>query len=382
VLVNSVTRQILAARAQVASARTLGTLWEAFLYNALGREGTGSFDRLLNAPTNEAWIDPWVAQLSQLGVRFRLGRTVTRLELERGRITAARAHNGRHRETVRADWFICAMPVERARQLWSGHILAADPALARTLALTTRWMNGIQFYLREPTPILHGHVLYLDSPWALSSVSQAQFWTSRDFARDYGDGQVRDCLSVDIGDFDQPGVVYGKPARALTPPQIAREVWEQMKQHLNDTGRTVLSDDLLVRFFLDPGLLRDRQGVITDSEDPLLINTPSSWHSRPGAATAIANLLLASDYVQVDVDVACMEGANEAARQAVNALLDKSGSTAERCSIQTLYKPPEWDALKRADEQLYQRGQRNVFDLPPPSSAASGLLALPGSPAG
>ena len=51
-------------------------------------------------------------------------------------------------------------------------------------------MNGLMFYLRRPTPITHGHASYIDSPWALTSISQAQFW-GRDFAGAYGDGAAR-----------------------------------------------------------------------------------------------------------------------------------------------------------------------------------------------
>ena len=37
-------------------------------------------------------------------------------------------------------------------------------------------MNGLQIYLTEDVPITHGHTVYVDSPWALTSISQAQFW--------------------------------------------------------------------------------------------------------------------------------------------------------------------------------------------------------------
>ena len=39
---------------------------------------------------------------------------------------------------------------------------------------------------------------------------------------------------------------------------------------------------------------------------------------RPDAATTIPNLFLAADYVRCDVDLATMEGANEAGRQAAD----------------------------------------------------------------
>ena len=363
VLVNSVTRQILAAKATRASARTLGLLWEAFLLNLTGRTGTGPFDRILDAPTNEAWLDPWVRHLRRLGADLRLGWTVRRIVVRDGRVVAARARtpDGRTRD-LRADWFVCAVPVERARRLFTPAVRAADPALRRCDNLVTDWMNGMQVYLRAPTPILHGHVFYCDSPWALSSLSQAQFWPERDFSATYGDGAVRDCISIDIGDFRAPGVVYGKPARELSHAQIKVEVLAQIRSHLHDTGQETIPDELIHSTFLDPGLVR-RTGGGVRSHDPLLINTPGSLADRPSEASTIPNLFLASDYVRTSVDVACMEGANEAARRAVNTLLDRSDSIEERCDVFELAQAPELDAVRAADAQLYSLGLPNALDV-------------------
>jgi len=62
-------------------------------------------------------------------------------------------------------------------------------------------------------PVTHGHSLYVDSPWALTSVSQKQFWTGIDLTQ-YGDGRVEGILSVDISNWDEPGVLFGKPRRS------------------------------------------------------------------------------------------------------------------------------------------------------------------------
>jgi uncharacterized protein with NAD-binding domain and iron-sulfur cluster len=360
-LVNSVTRFILGSKAREASARTVGLLWEASLNNLVGRGSNGTFDRVLAGPTNEVFVDPWVRHLRKLGVRFRTGASVERIEVRDGRVRGVGVRGPRGLRRVEADWFVCALPVERARRLWTPRVLAADPNLRRMRHLVTRWMNGIQFYLREPVPIVRGHVLYADSPWALTSISQAQFWPG-EFARRYGDGSAHDCLSVDIADFDEPGVVYGKPARELTPRQIAREAWVQMKQHLNDTGSEILRDDMIESWFLDPALVFGRQGVRNDDE--LFISTPGAWKNRPSARTRIPNLMLAADYVRVNIDTASMEGANEAGRRAANAVLDASGSRTEPAAVHALYRPPEFEPLRRADEELWARGARNPLDVP------------------
>src|SRR5439155_20110244 len=75
-----ITRNLVAAKAELASTRTIGRMAEQFLY-AHPRSGSREApDRLLNGPTNEAWIVPWVRLVRGLGVRFRRA-TVESLEL-------------------------------------------------------------------------------------------------------------------------------------------------------------------------------------------------------------------------------------------------------------------------------------------------------------
>jgi uncharacterized protein with NAD-binding domain and iron-sulfur cluster len=86
---------------------------------------------------------------------------------------------------------------------------------------------------------------------------------------------------------------------------------------------------------------------------------------RPTAATSIANLFLAADYVRCDINLATMEGANEAGRHAANAILDRSGSRASKTTLGTLWEPPEYDSAKQLDTQRYAAGEPNLLDLVP-----------------
>jgi uncharacterized protein with NAD-binding domain and iron-sulfur cluster len=155
------TRNLVATKAEQASTRTVArTVLEAFVINGiLGRGNDGEPDRVLNAPTSEAWIDPWVAHLRSLGVAFELATEVKEVVYGDGRINGVRvaAPDGSAARTVTADYYVSAMPVEHARPTWGGALRAADPQLARCDALQTDWMVGVQFYLRKPVPIIHGH---------------------------------------------------------------------------------------------------------------------------------------------------------------------------------------------------------------------------------
>jgi uncharacterized protein with NAD-binding domain and iron-sulfur cluster len=361
-LAAGLTRNLVAAKEKVASTRTIGHMGEAFVWNILGQGNDGAPDRVLNLPTNEAWIGPWVTLLQGKGVRFHVGQEVQTLETHRGRISAARVRDahGRSRR-VQADWFVLAVPVERARTILGSAVRALDPALDGLDDLFVDWMTGIQFYLKRPADITAGHITFLDSPWALTALTQAQFWSRRQFAHDYGDGAAVDCLSVDVSDWDTPGILFKKPAKLCTHDEIAREVWAQIKQH--HTAGDKLPDDILHSWFIDPGMRWDAHLRRNHNETPLLVNTVNTWEKRPKAHTKVPNLFLAGDYLQTDVDLATMEGANESGRSATAALLQASGSKAPLPQMWTLYEAPFLAPVKSVDAQRFKDGQPNALDV-------------------
>src|SRR6185312_8446366 len=178
-----VTRSLVAMRAEESSTRTVGTTQLQLLYTLISPGGI--FDRLLSGPTSDVWISPWTQYLEKLGVQFHTSSRVSEIQTDGHRVTGAIVNGA----PVTADFYIAAMPVEVMTTLVTDDLKRAAPSIANLGQLRTRWMNGIQFYLAKDESLAHGHVIYLDSPWALTSISQRQFWTNVDFSH-FGDGQV------------------------------------------------------------------------------------------------------------------------------------------------------------------------------------------------
>jgi uncharacterized protein with NAD-binding domain and iron-sulfur cluster len=363
VLAAGLTRNLVAAKEAVASTRTIGHMGEAFVYNMMGQGNDGALDRVLDLPTNEAWIDPWVAALRGLGVRFVDGYGLASYEMSAGRVVAVQVTDAAgNRARHEADWFVSAMPVERARAFFTPQMRALDPALARLDCLQTDWMVGIQYYLREKVDLVRGHITFVDSPWALTALTQGQFWSERDFAADYGDGTAVDSLSVDISNWDAPGMLVDKPAKQCSPDEVAQEVLAQIRYH--HTAGDLLPEGIVHSWFLDPGVQYDAAAGRNTNETPLLVNTAGSWNDRPGVRSRIPNLFLAGDYVQTDIDLATMEGANESGRKAANAILESAGSSAAPAATFTLWRNPALAPLQLADGLLYRLGLPNALDVP------------------
>ncbi len=357
-LADGLTRSLVAARAREMSARTGGYILLQLLLD-LTRKG-GNADRVLNAPTNEAWITPWIAYLERLGVKLRLGAQVVGIECVDGRIASVSIAGGEDgvASRIEADHYIAALPVEQLRLLVSPEMRRAEPRLAGLDRLVTRWMNGIMFYLDQDVSLVHGHAIYIDSEWSLTSVSQAQFWDGVDLER-YGDGRVQGILSVDVSEWERPSARTGKVASKSSPQEIQDEVWAQLKDHVDDG---TLRDENVVAAFLDPAIRFPNPTGATNLE-PLLVNTAGSWHDRPDAATRISNLYLAADFVRTHTDLATMEGANEAARRAVNAILEGIGSQAPRCPVWPLQEPPIFGPARLLDRLRWMALRRNARPL-------------------
>jgi uncharacterized protein with NAD-binding domain and iron-sulfur cluster len=287
-------------------------------------------------------------------VRLESGITIKQFLLGPSGITGVVAEQAGQSLTIAADYYIAAMPIEIMSWLVTPAMAGMAPSLAGLSALKTKWMNGIQFYLKSDLPLQPGHTLYADSPWALTSISQKQFWANAPLSG-YGDGGLGGILSVDISDWDAPGILYGKPATACVAGEIKDEVWAQLKAHLNVGGATAIQDGNLSSWFLDPDIEFPNQSAVTNQE-PLLVNTVGSLQYRPDAVTELSNLFIASDYVRTYTDIACMEAANEAARRAVNGILQKSGSSAQPSQLWPLEEPEFFQPMIDYDRLRFKLG--------------------------
>jgi hypothetical protein len=258
--------------------------------------------------------------------------------------------------------------------------LAPDLRNTVSLSRSLDWMAGIQFYFERPLDIAPGHLVGLDSDWALTAIEQTQFWDDVELGR-----SIKSILSVDISAWNKKGRKIRKEAFNCDADEIAEEVWAQLSEMLNKPNRAdVLRKDMLVggglkqnvSYHLDDTIVEryDRKkqaayerarglelNTLSDPADeppaeqlsdtfmwgrqrlfnaePLLINRIGTRKLRPSALTGIANLFLAGDYVKTETDLACMEGANEAARRAVNGILEASSSREPRCEIWA-FSPP------------------------------------------
>lgn len=351
-------RLLLAVKPKMASARTLGNAMIQMMSCAL-RPGL-TLDRSLEGPTQEHWVGPWVERCRALGGALHTESRCTGVTFDERGVSSVTIHRRGEVREVTGDHFVFAVPVEVMRRLvrHCPEIARRAPSLAHVQKIHTDWMTGFQVFLRRPYPVVRGHVAYDDSAWALTSVSQAQFWPRFEWAR-VGDGSTREVFSVIVSDWDTPGTESTtKIARHCTAEEVVRESMLQIFKHLKRAGRDPIGPEDVTGWSVDKDITFPRgEGGTNANQEPLMISTVGAWAYRPESVTEVPNMFLASDYVRNTMDFASAEGTNEAARKAVNGILRATGSDAEPCALFPRYEIPMFLPLQAIDRWRFARGK-------------------------
>lgn len=427
--------QLLAAMtASQSDARTQGNVATQLLLDPINADER--VDSTLNAPTSIAWLGPWKSYLISQGVRFVPGKLTGFAAKGRSIEPVVVCDTGTTRVEA-SGYYVLAIPI----QAWSQkqeqeqkNLLEswrdAKSALAKHCVRTERdhidhlaeWiedkcspsraapsllkgLSGIQFYLASDDLTRSGHTIYMDSPWRLSAISQASFWSRR---REPFDG-YRGIVSVDIGSFydgsdpadckDGKDETYGGACIApfwQTPRKdVHYAVWRQIEPKLEQ-------EQLPYRMYrIDEYIAYGSDDKPTENRAPFLINGIDEWDYRPGwhapkqrrrhdaplgeyepdfedaedessaryqvmpqyadekSAEGAKRWVLAGTFMQTWTRATTMESANESAKHAVNTLLDHaedSGLRAQYCRIWNpeRYEHPDLRIWQELDEKLYE----------------------------
>jgi len=451
-LVNDSPKALVAMDAKMSDARTQGSVFTQLLLD--NTEEDGFRDGTLNGPTSVAWFAHWRRYLEAQGVEFIHGELegFTRATSPNGEEVIwpkVKCFEPRYpgamtgKPLLAPGYFVLALPPLVAKKMAKSY---CDAVASRSVAAKANtdlvrlndwqiapedevdWkhaaikapdpkgalqhMAGIQYYFDQDAYGVDGHYYLPLSRWGLSAISQARFWQEKaDWEHGY-----RGVVSVCLAKFNSTFSADAKPddkeekgqsAWASTKPELARLAWLQVAGAMSADhpwvvpGPTYWHVDTTLIFGSDAG----NPGIVRN-QSPLLINVPGHWEQRPGAAVAPHHLgwivdprpgydvtdgiVLAGNYMQTFTRLTTMEGANESARHAVNAILRDfgkprvaaQGSTGEPddyvalqpCEIWPLEEReiPDFDFLKELDQLLYARGLDHfleILDIPELSSS-------------
>ena len=268
-LAKGLTRTLVAAKPDEVNAMTGGDVLVRILIDSTNFGYAASTDRILDGPTEEVWINPWLQTLQSRQVTFTRGELISlNLAANGAEISGAiiKRSDG-SLVTMQADYYVMAVPVEEAAAVLdaSAGVVAAGERLngiTGPLRGDVRSMTGMQFYLKSPlacVPPDLGHALYVDTEWALTSIEQSNFWRAPfdDFGR-WGAGNIRVVWSIDVSDWltAYPG---GADADHCKRQQLRKYTLAQLARSLNGDGIQRFDTASVVAWNLDSAMISCRR---------------------------------------------------------------------------------------------------------------------------
>lgn len=269
---------------------------------------------------NRAWLDPWKKYLESRDVKFMLNTAVEDITIAADHsITAVRVKNHLDADgstTLTCDYVFNCLSLETAEKLFPWY---------QTLSRKSRQLQ-CQVTAYAPTfaentnvPQRGSVIIHPDTEWFLMSRVESSFWTAPvNF----------ECLAIGVGIWDTPGTLIKKPAKECRPEEIVDEVLHQVssskyiREQLRGTELERAGQSSHATLWYSY-VFDEHTGKITTFE-PKNTNAVGTWKLRPNPNSTdlfIPNMFQATSYCKTSMNVANMEGAAEAACEAVIAFV-------------------------------------------------------------
>ena len=234
--------------------------------------------QVMNQPTSEAWIDPWVEYLTSKGVRFHFKSEMSSLT------PGGAIING---ELIKADEYVLATPPE---------IKVPNDQISFRFGFKRK----ISFEQHNIAFVL------LDSKYNITFYPQDEHWS-----KEVNLGPVESLWSGTV--------INGKDAVKLKPDELLAEIKRQFLQ--SKYIRDIISEDDIVYEEIFEDWYWDSKLKRLVSKNPKWVNQVNEV--RPLNVTEYPNIWAAGAHTRTTIDVWSMESAVESGKLASNLILEK-----------------------------------------------------------
>lgn len=304
--------------------------------------------QVLNAPTNDAWFDPWVAYLESLGVTFYFNSSVESF-VHTEKVEYAIVNGQR----IYADHFIMAITP-----------FALENVLQKS-KFVTPWFPGlvqdgphiqVSFQIGFSEKVTWGGtrraMILTKSEFNITLYRQDELWGP---SANLGPGIVSlwsgtTCVSY------IPGKLFGRPLIQLTKHEFEQEILYQLSKdvgfnnELQQANKKTFAELPIVHFNVWDSW-KFNQPITTD--EPKYVDSTNTREFQPTVDTTLPNLWMAGAHTRTSTDLWSMESAAESGRRAAQAIACTNVITQNRGLI--------IDLLQRLDAVCYSLGLPNVM---------------------
>jgi uncharacterized protein with NAD-binding domain and iron-sulfur cluster len=331
---------------------------------------------MMNGPTSERLIDPWLKYLRERGVEIQFNTRIDDLVFTEGRVSSLITADG---ERLDCDYAVLALPyLVLCRLARQGEVRKHLPHLAESHCIEMESSNGLQCFLRDlPTPcppqLSPGVVAsYLESEWCLVAVMQGDgLW--KKVALPEGTNYI---FSVTWSDVETRGRLFHKTLPECSPEEIVAECLAQCGvdksivlgwqidhelRFMEENDYRAAANTLAPHLEIGTGTGRRLLNF-----SPLSILLPGARSHGPQIHTEVPNLMLAGEAAHspdLTLFIPTMEKAASSGYVAAMEIARNAGAKAAEKNKMDFKDPFPFAMLRRLDQWRWSNGRRTISKL-------------------
>ena len=313
--------------------------------------------KVLNKPTSEGWIEPWISFLRNKGVKFNFNVSLERIKHDGKKIEYCVVNGTR---VVAKEHIFALDPYSLNQILKKSNFPVLQPKIEKLSTVNNQISFRLGFRKKVKIPIKNAGLTFVEAPYNITTYFQEDHWCP---GTNLGmDGKIKSLMSGCLTTPYYPGVIYKKSGISLTKQQLLEEIIEQIfmsEDFLNIVENKITKEDIIFKeIFSD---WEEKNGRLV-SKNVKWVNNTLNQEYRPLGNTKYSNMFLTGGHNLTTVDVWTMESTVESGKITSNMILEKYNKKKAY-----LYSHSEKNeiikTIQKMDDFLYSVGLPNIVDV-------------------
>jgi len=275
---------------------------------------------VMNGPTNEVWIDPWVKYLKTQGVKFINNTELIKFNYNNNQIISADIKTNNIINQIQSKEYILAINPYNTLSIFKNikHLYNTFTLLTNnTISKQISFRIGINKYIKYPIDNIA--FIMNDSEFNITWYPQDKLWKNKPI--------IKTLWSGTIIDFQKNGKLFNKNAELLNKEQLKKEIIYQIIRSKNfqkliyDNNKFYITEDDIdfIEIWHEWEFINGKQ----ETNDKKWVNNIYNEQYRPSQITSFDNLYLSGAHTKTTINIWSMEGAIESGKITANLILNK-----------------------------------------------------------
>ena len=277
---------------------------------------------VMNGPTSDVWIIPWVKYLKENGVHFLTNTELVKINYKKNSITSVEIkQNGMIQQLRSKEYVLSINPFNTLDILRKSKIQSLQnnfkSLIDKTKSKQISFRIGINKEIKYPIDNIA--FVMNDSEFNITWYPQEKHWKQKP--------SIKSLWSGTIIDFETKGKIFNKNAEHLDDAKLKKEIIYQIlrsksfeKLIYENNGFFITKEDIE---YIEIWYEWNFNNGIQEQTNKKWVNNIYNEKFRPLQKTEYENLFLSGAHTKTSINIWSMEGAIESGKITANYILDK-----------------------------------------------------------